>query len=79
MKATIDFNRQDYDEKMKKQNYKLDKISAMVENITDQIQISNHSPENMDSPKVQDLTTLVPDKKKAPHLEGGHSTKIGGM
>ena len=33
----------------------------------------------MDSPKTQDPVTVVPDKNKAPPLEGGNSTKIGGM
>ena len=33
----------------------------------------------MDSPKAQNSTTLVPDNKKDQPLEGGHSTKIGGM
>ena len=33
----------------------------------------------MGSPKAQDYTTVVPYNKKSPQLEGGHSTKIGGM
>ena len=46
-------------------------------------QMVNHKhksqAENKDSPKFQDPTTVVPANKKAPPLEGGHSTKIGGM
>ena len=37
------------------------------------------SPEQVDSPKSQDLATVVLDKKRYPPLRVGHSTKIGGM
>ena len=33
----------------------------------------------MDSPNAQNPTTTVPANIKAPPLEGGHSTNIGGM
>ena len=33
----------------------------------------------MDSTKAQDPTTVFRANKKAPPLEGGNSTKIGGM
>ena len=33
----------------------------------------------MDSPNYQDTTTVVPANKKASPLEGGNSTKNGGM
>ena len=33
---------------MKKQDSKLDKLTAMVENMMGQIGVSNYSPENMD-------------------------------
>ena len=36
-------------------------------------------PDNKDSPKPQDPTTVVPDNSRDPPLHGGHSTKIGGM
>ena len=45
----------------------------------DQIKISKSSPYNKDSPKAQDITTMVPDNKRDPPSEGGNSTKIGGM
>ena len=48
MQDMIDDNRQDSDDKMKKQDYNIDKLTAMVKNIMDQIQILNYSPENMD-------------------------------
>ena len=37
------------------------------------------SPGNMDSPKYSDPDNVVPTKNKVPLLEGGNSTKIGGM
>ena len=79
IQSTININKQDYDDKMKKQVYKLDNLMAIMENMMDHIQISDPSSENMDSPKAQGPNTAVLDKKKAPSLDGGHSTKIGGM
>ena len=43
--ATIKANRKNYDDKMKKQYSKLDKLTAMVKIIMDKIQISNSSPD----------------------------------
>ena len=79
MKDTIDANRKYSDDKMKKQDSKPDKITKMVKNMMDRIQISNSSPENMDPPKAQDTNTTLPAKKKSPQLEGVHYTKIGGI
>ena len=83
IQATIDDNRQASDDKMNskldKQDYTLDKLMAMVKNMTDKNQNSNSLPENMDSPKAPDPTTAVPANNKAPPLEGGYSKKIGGM
>ena len=45
----------------------------------DRIKISKSSPEKKDSPKAQYSNTVVPSKKKAQPLEGGNSTKNGGM
>ena len=39
MQATIDTNRKYYDEKMKKQEFKLDKLTEMVKKMVDQIKI----------------------------------------
>ena len=50
-----------------------------ITSVMDQIKISKSSPENKDSQKSQDPNTVVPDKNKAPPLEGVHSTKIGGI
>ena len=79
MKATIDSIRQDCDKKINKQDCKLDKLTAMVENFMDHIKISNYSPDKMDLPKAQDPTMTVPDNHKDPPFEGGNSTKNGGM
>ena len=45
----------------------------------DQINISKSSPDQEDPPKAQYPTTVVPANRRAPTLDGGHSTKIGGM
>ena len=72
----IDSNSQDYDEKTNKQDSKIDKLTSMVKNMMDGIQISNYSPENMDLTNAQYPTTMFPDNKKAPPLEGGYYTKM---
>ena len=79
MKAKIYAKRQDCDEKMKKYDSKLYKLTEMVEKMMDQSQIYNYSPKNMDSTKAQNHTTTVPANKKAPPSEGGNSTKNVGM
>ena len=73
---TIDSNRQYYDEKTKKQDSKLDKLTAMVENMMDQIQILNYLPDKTNPPKSQDPTTALQANNKAPPLEGENSTKM---
>ena len=54
-------------------------LTVMITSMMDQIKTSKYSPDKKDSPKSQYPTTVVPDTKKASPLEGGHSTKIGGM
>ena len=76
MKAMIDANRQDYDEKIMKLTAEL---TAVIGSIMDQIKVSISSPENMNSPKEQDTITEVPDNRKAPPLEGGSYKTFGGM
>ena len=51
----------------------------MITSMMIQIKISKYSPCKKDFPKSQDTTTVVPDKKKAPPLKDGYSTKNGGM
>ena len=79
MKATIDANRKYSGDKMKKQDSKPDKLTKMVKNMMDRIQISNSSPEKKYPSKAQDTNTTFPAKKKSPQLEGVYYTKIGGM
>ena len=76
MQATIESNKQDSDDKMKKLTSDL---TGMIASMMDQIKMSKSSPDKKDSPKAQDTTTVVPANKKSPPLEGENSTKIGGM
>ena len=76
MQATIESNNQYSDDKIKKLTADL---TGIIASMMDQIKISKSSPDKKDSPKSQDTTTVVPANKKSPPLEGGHSTKIGGM
>ena len=60
-------------------------FKTMFAVVSDQINKSNHintissSPTHKDALTPPDPTTLVPDNRRSPPLEGGHSTKIGGM
>ena len=76
MQATIESNMQDSDEKTKNL---IQDLTGMITSIIYQIKFSKSSPDKKDSPKAHDYTTMFPSNKKAPPLEGGHSTKIGGM
>ena len=51
----------------------------MITSVMNQIKIPKYSSYQKDSPKTQYPTTMVPNNKRAPPLEGGHSTKISGM
>ena len=64
---------------MKKQDSKIDKLTPMVKNIMDQIQISNSSRDNIHSPKAHDHTTSVLANKRDPPLEGVNHKTNGGM
>ena len=79
VQAKIHANRQEFDDKMKTHDSKLDNLTEMMENIMDQIQISDYSPDKMHSPKAQDPTTVATDDKKSTPLEYGHSKTIVGM
>ena len=76
MQATIESNKQDYDEKMKKLT---EYLTAMITPMMDHIEIYKSSPDQKYSPKDQDPTTIVPDNNRYPPFEGGHSTKIVSM
>ena len=47
IQAIIDSNRQDYGEKMKRKDYKLDELMELVENVINHIQISTFSLDKM--------------------------------
>ena len=76
MQDTIESNKQDYDEKMKKL---ASDLTGMIASMMDQINIYKSSPYSKGSPKTHDPTTEVAANKKAPPLEGGHYTKNGGI
>ena len=76
MQSAIGSKRQYYDEKMKKL---IEDLTEIITSIMDQIKISSSSPDKKDLPKAQDSTTVVPDNNRSPPLEGGNSTKTGGM
>ena len=82
MQDTIDDNRQATDYKMKTYDSNIDKLTVLIKNIDEMMgQNQNSIPSiyYMYFPKAQDPTTVVLANNKAPTLEGGNSTKIGGM
>ena len=76
MQANIEANRKEYGEKTKKLT---EYLTEMFASMMDKIKIPKSSLDNNDSPKTQYPTTVVPDTKNDPPLEGGHSTKNGCM
>ena len=54
-------------------------LTAIITSMMEYINSQKSSPDQKDSPKDQDPTTVVPDNKKDSLLEGRHYTKIGGM
>ena len=73
MKATIEPNRKYSDEKTK--NITED-LTAIITSMMDKIKISKYSPEQKDSPKAQNPTTVVPANKRDPPLEYGNYKKM---
>ena len=80
MQYLVDTNKKVNDELKKKLN-KHDSGLYKIKTLHKQVLVQNqiYSPDKMDSPKAQYPTNVVPANKKAPPLEGGNSTKIGGM
>ena len=76
MQATIESNWKDYDDIIKKLT---EDLTEMITSMMYEIKILTSSPDNNYSPKPQDPTTVIQSNKKSPPLEGGHSTKIGGI
>ena len=83
IQATIKYNNQETD---KNQMNNDEILTLLTENLqvltalmTDKTNISKSSPDQEDISTPLDPNTLVPTNRRAPPLEGGHSTKIGGM
>ena len=76
MQAVIEFNKQNFDEKMLKLKEDLTEILAAI---TDHINTMKSLPTKKDSPKPLDPTIAFLVKRKDPPLDGGQSTKIDGM
>ena len=76
MQSTIDDNRKEYYEKTKNLT---EDLTAIIASMMDHIKILKSSPDQKDSPKSHYSTTMVTDNRKVFPLEGGYSTKIGGM
>ena len=83
IEATIEANKQEADKNHKEANEKLalltDNLQVLTALMTYKTNISKYSPAQKDTPTPPEPTTLVPTNKRAPPLEGGHSTKIHGM
>ena len=47
--------------------------------IMDQINTLKYLPTQKNSPKPLEPTTVVPDNRRDPPLDGGHSTKVVGI
>ena len=78
--ASIESKKKDSDEKM--MNFTEDFKSIIASSITsimDQINDLESLSTDKDSPRPQYFTTVVPANRRAPPLDGGHYTKIGGM
>ena len=74
--------KQDTDEKMTELLEDFKKMFAVLSdqiNKSNQINTMSSSPTQKDTSTPPDPTTMVPDNRRAPPLEGGNSTKIGGM
>ena len=79
MKDKINYKKQDYNDKIKRQDSKLDKLTSMVKNMMDQIEILDPSPDKINPTKSQDPTTVLPANKKTPPSENRNYKKVGGM
>ena len=55
------------------------KLEIMLAVISNQLNTLAYSPTYKDTSNPPDATTMLLDNRRAPPLDGGHSTKIGGM
>ena len=83
MQSAIESNKQEMKTNKQYSDEKIinltEDLKSMLTEITDQIKTLKTSLTYKDSPKPLDTTTVVKDNKKATLLDGGKSTKIGGM
>ena len=86
VKATVEANRKYTDEKQMNTDEKLTKVTedpkfltATITSMIDQTKFFKFSPAQKDESNPQYPTTVVPDNTRDPPLDGGHSSKIGGM
>ena len=72
-------NRDQKDSEKKVKNYcsKIDEVTNLLQTLL--LQNKTCFPQKVDSPKAQDPDYMVATNNKAPPLEGGHSTIVGGM
>ena len=80
MQAAIEATKKDPDEKMNNltEDFK-EMITSTITSIMGKMNIPKYSPDKNDSPKAEDLTTVVPANGRAPPLDSGNYTKICGM
>ena len=86
IQATIESKKKETDKKKIKTDEKIMKITEylkiLTETITsmmDQTHNSKFSPAQKDTSELPNPTTVVPDNRRDPPLDVGHSTKIDGV
>ena len=67
------------DEKLMKITEDLKVLTATITSMMDQTKNSKFYPSQKDTLNPPEPTTMVLDNRRAPPLDGWHSTKIGGM
>ena len=67
------------DEKITKITEDLKVLTESITSMMDQTNNSKFSPAQKDTLNPPDPTIVVPDSRRDPPLDGGHTTKIGGM
>ena len=76
MKEEIENNKQDMKAEMKDIKETLKVFTTFM---MDKTNISKSSPSQKDTSTTPEPTTVVPTNRRATQLEGGDTTKIGGM
>ena len=76
LKAKMKSNKQNSDEKMMQFT---ETLKVLTEFMMDKTKNSKYSPTQKDTLTPPDPITMIPSNRRSPPLEGGHSTKIGGM